>query len=382
MPEPSKGNRRFMSGLDGLRALAVLAVIIYHLNPDWLPGGFFGVGMFFVLSGYLVTDLLMARRIQTGSFCLKDFWVSRIRRLVPAVLVMLTTVVAWITLTDPSRLVSLRGDVVSTMLYAKNWWLIFHQVSYFESFGPPSPFLHLWSLAVEGQFYLVWPLLLAVMIRLKFRRIYLLGVLTTGIVLSALLMGLYYEPGTDPSRVYYGTDTRVFALLIGALLAILWPSRRLSDKISASARRILDITGTVSLGLLLYLLWSVGEYDPFVYRGGLLILSAVTAVLIAVLAHPAPRLGKWLSWKPLTWIGVRSYGIYLWHYPVIILTNPVVNTNGFNAGRAVLQVTASILLAALSWRYIEEPIRRGALRRAWGKIRSKEWNWNRVPVRQ
>ncbi|MEV2910975.1 acyltransferase family protein [Paenibacillus larvae] len=382
MPEPSKGNRRFMSGLDGLRALAVLAVIIYHLNPDWLPGGFFGVGMFFVLSGYLVTDLLMARRIQTGSFCLKDFWVSRIRRLVPAVLVMLTTVVAWITLTDPSRLVSLRGDVVSTMLYANNWWLIFHQVSYFESFGPPSPFLHLWSLAVEGQFYLVWPLLLAVMIRLKFRRIYLLGVLTTGIVLSALLMGLYYEPGTDPSRVYYGTDTRVFALLIGALLAILWPSRRLSDKISASARRILDITGTVSLGLLLYLLWSVGEYDPFVYRGGLLILSAVTAVLIAVLAHPAPRLGKWLSWKPLTWIGVRSYGIYLWHYPVIILTNPVVNTNGFNAGRAVLQVTASILLAALSWRYIEEPIRRGALRRAWGKIRSKEWNWNRVPVRQ
>nr|WP_313788743.1 acyltransferase [Paenibacillus larvae] len=292
MPEPSKGNRRFMSGLDGLRALAVLAVIIYHLNPDWLPGGFFGVGMFFVLSGYLVTDLLMARRIQTGSFCLKDFWVSRIRRLVPAVLVMLTTVVAWITLTDPSRLVSLRGDVVSTMLYAKNWWLIFHQVSYFESFGPPSPFLHLWSLAVEGQFYLVWPLLLAVMIRLKFRRIYLLGVLTTGIVLSALLMGLYYEPGTDPSRVYYGTDTRVFALLIGALLAILWPSRRLSDKISASARRILDITGTVSLGLLLYLLWSVGEYDPFVYRGGLLILSAVTAVLIAVLAHPAPVLAN------------------------------------------------------------------------------------------
>lgn len=382
MPKPSKGNRRYIAGLDGLRALAVVAVIIYHLNPDWLPGGFLGVGMFFVLSGYLVTDLLIARRIQTGSFCLKDFWLSRMRRLLPAILIMLITIVAWLTLTDPSRLISLRGDVISTILYANNWWLIFHQVSYFDHFGPPSPFVHLWSLAVEGQFYLVWPLLLAAAIQFKFRRIHLLGVLTIGIAASALLMGVLYEPGTDPSRVYYGTDTRVFALLIGALLAILWPSRRLSDKVSTSARRMLDGVGTVSLGILLYFLWCVDEYDPFVYRGGLLILSLATAMLIAVLAHPATRLGKWLSWKPLTWIGVRSYGIYLWHYPVIVLTNPAVNTNGFHAGRAFLQVTVSILLAALSWRYIEEPIRRGALRRVWGKIRSREWSWNRVPARQ
>ncbi|GED66862.1 acyltransferase [Brevibacillus reuszeri] len=370
MPEPLKGSSRYMAGIDGLRALAVLAVIVYHLNYNWAPGGLLGVGIFFVLSGYLITDLLIAQWTRHGRLDMKDFWIRRARRLLPALLLLLMLVVAWAAIFSPAQMSSVRGDVPAAILYVSNWWLIFQDVSYFQKFGPPSPLGHLWSLAVEEQFYLFWPLLLAFGLHFVKRRGPLIVLTLLAAAISALAMAFLYEPGLDPSRVYYGTDTRVFALLIGAVLAMVWPSRKLSPDISAKARITLDATGFLGLAILLYGIWKTNQYDDFLYQGGLVLLSVVSAVVVAVLAHPASHFAKWMGCKPLRWLGVRSYAIYLWHYPIIVLTTPTVEQSEWSQiTRAILQLTATLVLAALSWKYIEEPIRRGALGKVWAKLR-------------
>lgn len=364
-----------MPGLDGLRALSVLAVIAYHLDLSWAPGGLLGVGIFFVLSGYLITDQIVTRWQRDRRIDLKDFWIRRARRLLPAMFVMLAFTALWLMLFDRSQLVALQGDFLSVMLYFNNWWLIFHNVSYFESFGPASPIGHLWSLAIEEQFYMIWPLVIIVGLRMAPQRGKLIVMTLAGALISALAMALIYEPGIDPSRVYYGTDTRAFALLIGSGLAIACPSQSMIREISRRSRNILDWSGVIGLFIIILMIWQTNEYGEFLYYGGLLLLSILSALVIAVLAHPASRLAKFMGCKPLRWIGVRSYSIYIWHYPVIILTNPTVDTGGFDGVHVLLQLGASILLAALSWKYIEEPIRHGLLRRMW-----KEYS-TRVHVR-
>lgn len=373
MPKPTHGSGRYIAGLDGLRALAVLAVIAYHLNVGGAKGGLLGVGVFFVLSGYLITDLLLAEWSRNGKINLKDFWLRRARRLLPSMFLMLAAVVAWLLIVDRARLVAIQGDITAALLYFSNWRFIFHQVSYFESFGPPSPLGHLWSLAVEEQFYLLWPLLLALGLRLVPQRGKLAFLTLAGAVVSALAMAFLYEPGTDPSRVYYGTDTRSFALLIGAGLAILLPSQKLSESISRKARLLVEVVGGVGLLIVLYMMWQTNEYDASLYRGGMVVLSLASAAVVAALVHPGTLLGKAMSWTPLRWLGVRSYGMYLWHYPVIVLTTPAVHTGDVDAMRVVLQLAFCILLPALSWRYLEEPIRHGAIRKLWGQLREQQW---------
>lgn len=381
MPKPLNGNGRYMAGLDGLRAIAVFAVIAYHLNFSWASGGLLGVGVFFVLSGYLITDILVSQWKRTGRLELKDFWIRRARRLLPAMLLMLLVVVVWITFSDRSQLPSLRGDAMAAVLYISNWWLIFHKVSYFESFGPPSPLGHLWSLAVEEQFYLLWPLLLALGPRFALRRGKLFVFTLAGVAASVVAMALLFEPGTDPSRVYYGTDTRSFALLIGAALALVWPSSKLSsEKTSPGGRLTLDLAGGLGLLTVLLMIGQTNQYDDSLYRGGMVLLCVATAVLVAALAHPASLINKVLGCTPLRWLGVHSYGIYLWHYPVIVLTSPAVNTEGVDITRALLQVAASIVLAALSWRFIEEPIRHGAVERLWKQVRTGGFPRGRLRV--
>ncbi len=354
-----------MPGIDGLRALAVLAVIAYHLYPGRAPGGLLGVGIFFVLSGYLITDLLIAEWRREGRLNLKSFWLRRFRRLLPAMLVLLSAVAAWIWLADRSRLPSLQGDFLAALAYVSNWWLVYREVSYFESFGPPSPLGHFWSLAVEEQFYLLWPLLLALGLRLQLRRGWLAGAMLLGASASAAAMALLYEPGADPSRIYYGTDTRAFGLLIGAALAVVWPSGKLSAGTSVRVRRIVDWAGTAGLFAILLMIGLSSRYDTFLYRGGFVLLSLAAAVTVAALAHPSGHLGRIMGCRPLRWLGVRSYGIYLWHYPVIVLSSPAAGTDGISLTRAALQLTVTIGLAALSWTFIEEPIRRGGMN-AWG----------------
>src|ERR687894_1321348 len=377
-----------MPGLDGLRAIAVLAVIAYHLDFGWAPGGLLGVGVFFTLSGYLITDLLLGQRAAVGSLRLGDFWLRRARRLLPALFLMLAVVVAWVTLLDRSLLPGLRGDVLAAVGYVSNWWNIIREASYFARFGPPPPLDHLWSLAVEEQFYLIWPWLLWLGLRYLPGRYTLAALTLACAALSAAAMALIYQPGVDPTRVYEGTDTRAFGLLVGAALAMVWPSRRLHADLLTLRRhqrrrertlsQLLDGAGVAGLVVIALLIWQTNQYSAFLYRGGIVLLSVATVLVVAALAHPASLLGPALGWRPLRWIGVRSYGIYLWHWPIIVLTTPNVQM-GVNLPVAILQVGATVAVAALSWRFVEEPIRRGALGRLWAKIRSGEWRRKAVP---
>jgi peptidoglycan/LPS O-acetylase OafA/YrhL len=378
MPKPVGSAQRYMPGLDGLRAVAVLAVIAYHLQLGWAQGGLLGVGVFFTLSGYLITDLLLGQRDVVGHLRLGDFWIRRARRLLPALFLMLAVVVAWVTLLDRSQLPALRGDVVAAAVYVSNWWNIIREASYFARFGPPPPLEHLWTLAVEEQFYLVWPLLLWLGLRYARGRYRLAGLTLAAAALSATAMALLYQPGVDPTRVYEGTDTRAFGLLLGAALAMVWPSRRLHADLALGRRLLLDGVGVVGLVVIALLIWQTDQYSAFLYRGGILLLSVATVMVVAALAHPASLLGPALGWRPLRWIGVRSYGIYLWHWPIIVLTTPNVQ-RGVNLPVAILQVGATVAVAALSWRFVEEPIRRGALGRLWAKIRSGGWRRKAVP---
>lgn len=370
MPISDKPHSRYMPGLDGLRALALIGVMGYHWNFGFAGGGFLGVSLFFVLSGYLITDILASQWHQHRRIDLKDFWIRRFRRLLPAMLLMLFILVVWVTLFDRSRLATLRSEVLGAVTYISNWQFIFQQQSYFESFGPPSPLGHFWSLAVEEQFYLLWPVIMLAALKLFPRRGQLFGFIAAGAAISALLMAVIYQPGDDPSRVYYGTDTRAFGLLIGAGLAIVWPSWKLSSRASRGIRYKLNMTGAAAMLIILYMMWQVDRYDAFLYQGGMFLFSLAAAVLVAVLAHPAASISRLLSWKPLLWIGVRSYGIYLWHYPVMILTSPDSGASDLSLLQTALQITASVLLAALSWKYVEEPIRHGGLKKLWLKARS------------
>lgn len=378
MPRPVSSGQRYMPGLDGLRALAVLAVIAYHEQFGWAQGGLLGVAVFFTLSGFLITSLLVGEWSAAGRVRLGDFWLHRARRLLPALFVMLAVVTAWVTIADRARLSSLRGAVGAAATYISNWYLIARNQSYFARFAPPAPLDHLWSLAVEEQFYLLWPLLLiAGLIWLRRRRARTAWLILPTVVLaaaSALAMVSLYQPGMDPTRVYEGTDTRAFGLLIGAVLALAWPSetkRGAQDAPSTGTRVLLDLAGLAGLATIGVMIWRVGEYSAFAYQGGLVLLSIATAAVVAATAYPASLVGRALGWRPLRWIGVRSYGIYLWHFPVIVLTSqPSTKPSLALAG---LQVAASVLLAGLSWELIEEPIRHGAIGRAWARVRAAGW---------
>ncbi|HEY2553470.1 MAG TPA: acyltransferase family protein [Streptosporangiaceae bacterium] len=376
MPKPTLAGQRYMPGLDGLRAIAVLAVIAFHEQLGWAQGGLLGVGVFFTLSGYLITSLLLGQWSKSGGMKLGDFWLRRARRLLPALFVMLAVVTAWVTIIDRARLSSLRGAVGAAATYWSNWYLIAKNQSYFARFAPPAPLDHLWSLAVEEQFYLLWPgILLLGLLALRrisrggsFAWLALPAILLAA--LSAAEMTVLYRPGFDPTRVYEGTDTRAFGLLIGAALAMAWPVRRAAEP-PRRVRHALDVTGIAGLIVIFIMFWKVGQYSPFAYRGGLILLSVATAAVVAIAACPSSVVGMALAWRPLRWIGVRSYGIYLWHFPVIVLTSPA---NGReDLPRAVLQVAAAIGLAALSWRFVEEPIRQGALSRLFARLRSSGW---------
>ncbi|MGZ9772254.1 acyltransferase family protein [Bacillus toyonensis] len=362
MTKPFKKNSRYMVGLDSLRGLAILGFILYHINFNWMPGGFLGVTVFFVLSGYLITDILAIEWKRNKRIDLKKFWLSRARRLLPGMLVMLVITLAWITMFHSSLLEKMRGDSLAALFYVSNWWYIYHKLSYFDNFNQLSPLNHFWSLAVEEQFYVVWPFIISLGLYYIKKQSRMILLICLGVVASALAMAILYEPGADPSRIYYGTDTRAFSLLIGAVLALVWPSNRLANKIIPKARFILDVVGGIALIIILVMFWKTNQYDPFLYKGGMVLLSIATALLVANLAHPSSRIAQFLRFRPLRWIGIRSYGIYLWHYPILTLTTSKVNAGDFSLIRAILQFLLIILIAQISWKFIEKPIREGALR--------------------
>ncbi|TCI48150.1 MULTISPECIES: acyltransferase family protein [unclassified Exiguobacterium] len=357
--QPLHHKTTYMPGLDGLRTFAVFAVILFHLNAPYIPGGFLGVDLFFVLSGYLITGILLREQAKHGRINLKRFYVARFRRLLPALVFMLSVVMAYVTLFERGLLDTVRQDTLAALAYVNNWWYIFHDVSYFESFGKPSPLQNLWSLSIEEQFYLVWPLLLIFGLTVKKRFLQLTGIV---LLASTVWMAISFTPGTDPSRVYYGTDTRLFALLIGALLAFGWRPDAFKREMPALGLRILNVGGAGALITLVTVMMTANSYDAFLYYGGFLLVAVASGVLIAATAHPSTLWSRLFGSAWLRLIGTRTYGIYLWHYPVIILTTPLERIGSFNPLLALGQVMLTLLIAEASYRYVETPIRRNGFR--------------------
>ncbi len=359
----------YRPALDGLRALSVMAVILYHADVSWMSGGFLGVEVFFVVSGFLITSLLLEERSHSGTVDLRHFWIRRARRLLPALYLLLAVVSAAAILVYRDAAGRLGGDVLAALAYVYNWWQIYLDESYFEQAGRPPLLQHLWSLAVEEQFYLVFPPLFALgLTRLGHVKVRW-AVLVTALG-SALLMAVLYREGTDTSFIYYATFTRLSGLLLGAFLAMVWAPWRSRTSAARRAGPALDVVGAAMVVVLAWFMLRVNAFDPFVYRGGFLLLDVVTIVLIAVLVHPASRLAGPMAWAPLVWIGVRSYSLYLWHWPIFMVTRPGLDVPLSGLPLFVFRMALTFGAAELSFRYVETPLRKGAIGRWYHDLRS------------
>ena len=341
MPKPvaNAPHIQYRPGLDGLRALAVVAVFLYHARIDWLPGGFLGVDLFFVLSGYLITSLLLVEWEARNRIDLIRFWMRRARRLLPALVLVVLASLILASIFARQDLAHTRSDVAGSLLYYMNWHQIAANHSYFNLMGNPSLLGHVWSLAVEEQFYIVWPLLLVPCLVLVGRK-RLPMIVIAGIAASATLMWVLYTPGSDPSRVYYGTDTRAFLLLMGILVALVWPW---IEQLGRRALPLLELLGIAALVGAILLFRNMHDFNPTFYRGGDLAASFCFVVLIAAVAHPRTGIGRALGVAPLRWIGQRSYGIYLWHWPIILL---VAGVNVRSSALGVVVAEAAVVIAA------------------------------------
>ena len=349
---------RYMPGLDGLRAIAVVAVIIYHLNPQILSGGFLGVDTFFVISGFLITSLLLHEYSETGRIDLKNFWIRRFKRLIPAVVFLLMVLVSYMALFHLERLMAIKSDVFAALVYMSNWWFIIKDVSYFEALEA-HPLKHLWSLAIEEQFYIIWPLvLLAMLVFVKrMNRIWLITFILS--LVSLIVMIVLSAPFSDNSRVYFGTDTRAHSLLIGVMLAYIFPPFRLKAQIDRASSVVLNSAGIISLGILIYMFTFVSASHYWIYAGGLYLIAALTTVLIAASVHPTTFFATKLLGNPLfVWIGKRSYSLYLWHYPIIVLSNTYFIQGQVPIYMIIIQIVLTLVMAEISYRFIEQPFRR------------------------
>ncbi len=373
---------RHLPALNGLRGLAVIGVVAYHLQLGWASGGYLGVDLFFVLSGFLITTLLLEERAGKGRIDLAAFWGRRARRLLPALFLVLVALALYVILNGrfggPGAngaidLQGLRGESIATLLYVNNWHLIYAHQSYFAQFSAPSPLQHTWSLAIEEQFYLVWPLVLLLLLRIAPRRWRPAGVVvavTFGVV-SAIVMAVLFDPAVDPSRVYFGTDTRLFDLMAGATLAFVAASR---PQPGPTARRALHTVGPVAAAVLA-VFWvtagtPAGLPRDYMFEGGFLVCAALAGLVVADARLAAPgRFSRALAWGPLHFVGTISYGVYLWHWPVIVYLNGTrTGLSGWSLD--VARIAATLALSTASYYLVERPIRLAHLH-GWARV----WAW-------
>ncbi|HEX6497756.1 MAG TPA: acyltransferase family protein [Micromonosporaceae bacterium] len=357
-PTRSGDRLEYVPGLDGLRAVAVGSVLLYHLGLRWVPGGFLGVDLFFVLSGFLITSLLVLEYRRAGGIRLANFWARRVRRLLPAALMVLTAVSAygW-AFTPRDRLGVLRLDALWTLFYGANWRFVLSGQSYFDAFATPSPLRHAWSLAIEEQFYLLWPLVVLGLMTLGRRRgrgLRPLAVLAAvGATVSAVLMALAYN-AADPSRAYYGTDTRVFELFIGAGAAM-----ALLSRYGARFSRLATVLSTVALPLVVVSFFVVDDHGVTYYRGGAVVFCVASALVVAgVQQAPGSPIARLVSLPPLVWLGKISYGVYLWHWPIFVWMDSFPYPMPHRA-LSLLKLAITLLVATASFYLVEQPIRRG-----------------------
>lgn len=370
----SAGEMGYLPGLDGLRAIAIIGVLLYHAGIDWVPGGFLGVDVFFVLSGFLITSLILEEYDRAGRIDFRRFYIRRARRLLPAVFVLLIVVGIAVLLFYRDALSAFREDALATLFYLNNWWYIVVDQSYFESMGRPPLLKHLWSLSVEEQFYLIWPAVALLLVRRGgrplVRRVAIIVAVASTAWMAYLAVRGGYPVDADPSRAYFGTDSHMMGLLIGAALATVWRPGRLSSTIPRGEQLLVTSIGVAMIAVIAGFYLFVGEFTPWLYRGGFLVLAVFTAVLIAAATHPASPLGAILGIGFLRYLGRRSYGIYLWHWPIFMVTRPGIDVPWSEPVALVARLGITVAIAEISYRLIEMPIRRGALGKAWHSARS------------
>ncbi|PHK49867.1 acyltransferase family protein [Staphylococcus edaphicus] len=359
----NQSNRRirYMPGLDGLRAIAVMGIIIYHLNKLWLTGGFLGVDTFFVISGYLITSLLLYEYENTGIINLKRFWLRRIKRLIPAMLVLVVTVTLATLIFKPEQVVSIKHDAFAAIFYVSNWWYIATDVNYFEQFAF-MPLKHLWSLAIEEQFYIIFPIVLITLLLTvkKYRNVTLIFWVIS--LISLLLMVVISQPHMQHSRVYFGTDTRLQTMLLGVILAFVWPPFKLKHNPNHILRNIIDVIGTMGLFVLLLLFIYVDDNSDWIYNGGFYLISGLTLFVIISAVHPSGYFAKLMGNALFVCIGKRSYSLYLWHFPIISFMHSYYVDGQIPIFVYVIDIVLTIVFAEISYKFVETPFRKQGIK--------------------
>ena len=374
---------RHVPAIDGLRAVAVIAVILYHLDFSWIPGGFLGVDLFFVISGYVITRLLLDSIQRSGGLDLRAFYAARFRRLLPPLLFMIFVTTIIVGFWAPDTMRRFLGDAPFAIFGAMNWWLIFRETDYFESIGRPALLQHTWSLGVEAQFYVVWPLILLLVLRYFGKKripfAALLIAITSGITLLIVSLQVDGSDASKVSHVYFGTDTHSIGLFLGAALAVSWIPQNLQETVSRRAQDFIDGIGVFGfLGIIAAFLF-IDASDPTLYKIAFPLAGIFGVAILISIVHPASRFAPILSSKPFIWIGERSYAIYLWHWVIFQITRPEYDLEGSTWALYALRVLLVFALADISLRLVELPVRTGLID-YWFK--GMKYRTKRVQIRQ
>lgn len=379
----AKQSIRHIAAIDGLRAVAVIAVLLYHLGFSWIPGGFLGVDLFFVISGYVITRLLLDSIQRSGGLDLRGFYAARFRRLFPALIFMIVSTALFVGVWAPEAIKRFLTDIPFVLAGSMNWVLVYRHQDYFETIGRPPLLQHTWSLAVESQFYLVWPLILLLVLKRfgkkKIPSAALAIAAVSGAVLLMLSLRLDASSAQRISHVYFGTDTHSIGLFLGAALAVSWIPQNLSTKITKRAQDFVDGIGVVGLLGTLACFLFIKESDATLYQIAFPLAGIFGCATIISLVHPASRFAPLLSNKPILWIGERSYAIYLWHWIIFQVTRPTYDLAGATWALYALRILIVFALADISLRWIELPVRSGAVE-SW--FRGMKYRTKKVRVRQ
>jgi peptidoglycan/LPS O-acetylase OafA/YrhL len=362
----TKGGIQYIPAIDGLRAIAVVAVILYHLGFDWIPGGFLGVDLFFVISGYVITRLLLDSIEISGGLNLRAFYLARLRRLLPALIFMIVTTAITVGIWAPDTMKRFLADTPFALTGTMNWWLVGRELDYFETIGRPPLLQHTWSLAVEAQFYLIWPLILLLILKwFGKKRVAIASLFFAAISGTALLLvslSLDANNASSVSHIYFGTDTHSIGLFLGAALAVSWVPQNFKEVVSRKAQDFIDAVGVVGFIGILGTFLLIDADNPSLYKIAFPLAGLFGAAIVTSIVHPASRFAPILQNRVLLWIGERSYAIYIWHWIIFQVTRPDIDLAGQDWALLALRILIVLALADISLRYIELPVRRGVIK--------------------
>ena len=359
----TKRGIQHIPAIDGLRAIAVTAVIFYHLGFSWIPGGFLGVDLFFVISGYVITRLLLDSIARSGGLDLRGFYQARARRLLPPMIFMIVVTAFYITIWAQDSVRRFLSDVIFSLTGTMNWWLVFKEQDYFEAIGRPPLLQHTWSLAVEAQFYLIWPVLLLLILKRFGKKVIPVAALAIALISGAVLfyVSLQLDASSEVSHIYFGTDTHSIGLFLGSALAVSWIPQNFKSEVSNRAQNFIDFIGVFGLVGILAAFLLIDESSPTAYKIAFPLAAIFGVAIITSIVHPASRFAPILNNRVLLWIGERSYAIYLWHWVIFQITRPRVDIDGEDWALIALRILVVLALADISLKLVELPIRTGAV---------------------